>query len=99
VRAKATIEDISLPELDRVVAILQSDSTLRLRIEGYTDSEGTDARELKLSTRRAEAVERYLTKQGIAVTRMDFIGYGRRSLLRLTIRMRAGRRTGAWRWC
>jgi outer membrane protein OmpA-like peptidoglycan-associated protein len=77
VRAKATIEDISLPELDRVVAILQSDSTLRLRIEGYTDSEGTDERELKLSTRRAEAVERYMMKQGIAVTRLDFIGYGK----------------------
>jgi OOP family OmpA-OmpF porin len=77
VRAKATIEDISLPELDRVVAVLQSDSTLRLRIEGYTDSEGTDARELKLSNRRAEAVMRYMMTQGIAVTRLEFIGYGK----------------------
>jgi outer membrane protein OmpA-like peptidoglycan-associated protein len=77
VRAKATIEDISLPELDRVVAVLESDPTLRLRIEGYTDSEGTDERELKLSNRRAEAVMRYMMKQGIAVTRLDFIGYGK----------------------
>ena len=76
VRAKAVIEDVSLNELDRVVSILQSDSTLRLRIEGYTDSEGTDARNLKLSNRRAQAVERYMEKQGIPASRMDFIGYG-----------------------
>lgn len=77
VRAKATIEEVSLSELDRVVSILQSDTVLRLRIEGYTDSEGPDAREVKLSTRRAKAVYSYLVKQGIAPVRMDYIGYGK----------------------
>ena len=76
VRAKAVIEEISLNELDRVVSILQSDTVLRLRIEGYTDSEGTDARNLNLSNRRAKAVEKYMEKQGIPASRMDFIGYG-----------------------
>jgi outer membrane protein OmpA-like peptidoglycan-associated protein len=77
VRAKAIIEPVSLPDLDRVVEVLQSDSTLRLRIEGYTDSEGPDAREIALSTRRARAVYHYLAKKGIAVSRMDYIGYGK----------------------
>lgn len=77
VRARATIEPISFTELDRVVAILQSDSTLRLRIEGYTDSEGPDARELALSNRRARSVYRFLVKKGIAPARMDYIGYGK----------------------
>jgi outer membrane protein OmpA-like peptidoglycan-associated protein len=76
VRAKARIEPGSLSELDRVVSILQSDTVLRLRIEGYTDSEGTDARNLNLSIRRAKAVELYLVKQGIPAARMDFVGYG-----------------------
>jgi outer membrane protein OmpA-like peptidoglycan-associated protein len=76
VRAKAVIEDISLNELDRVVSILQSDTVLRLRIEGYTDSEGTDARNMNLSIRRARAVEKYMEKQGIPASRMDYIGYG-----------------------
>jgi len=76
VRAKATIENISLHELDRVVAILQSDSTLRLRIEGYTDSEGTDERNQKLSDRRARAVFHYLSLNGIDPQRMDYVGYG-----------------------
>lgn len=77
IRAKANIEPISLNELDRVVEVLQSDTTLRLRIEGYTDSEGPDARELALSTRRAHSVYKYLVKKGIAPARMDYIGYGK----------------------
>jgi outer membrane protein OmpA-like peptidoglycan-associated protein len=76
VRAKATIENISLHELDRVATILLSDSTLRLRIEGYTDSEGTDARNQKLSDRRARAVFHYLSLNGVDPERMDYIGYG-----------------------
>ncbi len=76
VRAKAIIEPSSLGELDRVVQILNSDSTLRLRIEGYTDSEGTDERNLNLSTRRARAVEKYLEKEGIPASRMDYEGFG-----------------------
>src|ERR1700754_372730 len=76
VRARATIENISLHELDRVVSILQGDSTLRLRIEGYTDSEGTDERNQKLSDRRAKAVFHYLALQGIDPERMDYVGYG-----------------------
>jgi outer membrane protein OmpA-like peptidoglycan-associated protein len=76
VRAKAIIEKNSLPELDRVVYILQSDSVLRLRIEGNTDSEGTDERNQRLSMRRARAVFFYLQKQGIPAGRMDYIGYG-----------------------
>ncbi len=77
VRAKANIEPVSLNELDRVVEVLESDTTLRLRIEGYTDSEGPDAREIALSTRRAHSVYKYLVKKGIAPTRMDYIGYGK----------------------
>jgi outer membrane protein OmpA-like peptidoglycan-associated protein len=76
VRAKDKIEAISLNELDRVVEILNADTTLRIRVEGYTDSEGTDERNLNLSTRRAHAVERYLEKQGIAAGRMDYAGFG-----------------------
>ena len=67
---------ISNSELDRVVEILQADSTLRLRVEGHTDTEGTDERNQKLSDRRARAVVHYLEKHGIAPERMESIGYG-----------------------
>jgi outer membrane protein OmpA-like peptidoglycan-associated protein len=76
VRAKAIIEKNSLPELDRVVTILQADTTLHLHIEGHTDSEGTDERNLSLSTRRARSVYKYLVSQGIPAPRMDYKAYG-----------------------
>ncbi|HXB05832.1 MAG TPA: DUF5723 family protein [Puia sp.] len=76
VRAKATIEVVSFSELDRVVDILQEDSTLRIRIEGHTDSEGTDQRNQKLSDRRARAVYNYLVFKGIKPERMEYKGFG-----------------------
>jgi outer membrane protein OmpA-like peptidoglycan-associated protein len=77
VRAKAVIEPVSTNELDRVVEVLKYDTTLRIRIEGYTDSEGPDEREIKLSERRAHAVVVYLDKHGVNPARMDWVGYGK----------------------
>jgi OmpA-OmpF porin, OOP family len=81
VRAKATIEAVSYGELDRVVQVLLEDSALRMRIEGYTDSEGPDEREVKLSLKRANAVARYLQMQGIPASRLDVVGYGKKKPL------------------
>ncbi len=71
VRAKAVIEKNCFPELDRVLEILQADTTLHLHIEGHTDSEGTDARNQALSKRRAKAVMHWLVSKGIPASRMD----------------------------
>jgi outer membrane protein OmpA-like peptidoglycan-associated protein len=76
VRAKSVIEKNSYSELDRVVAILLADTALRLHIEGHTDSEGTEERNLALSTRRAKAVLEYLIAHGVPASRMDFKAYG-----------------------
>src|SRR5262249_9804889 len=58
-RAKSNIAKICLPELDRVVKILKGDTSLRLVIQGHTDSEGTEQRNAALSVRRAKAVKEY----------------------------------------
>jgi outer membrane protein OmpA-like peptidoglycan-associated protein len=76
IRARADVEPSSLHELDRVVSILQADSTLRLHIQGHTDSEGTDERNQSLSLRRAKAVKAYLVSKGISAQRMDCRAYG-----------------------
>ncbi|MDO6433021.1 DUF5723 family protein [Flavitalea sp. BT771] len=76
VRAKANIEKNCLPELDRIVTILKSDSSLRLVIQGHTDSEGTVERNAALSVRRAKAVKQYLVSQGIAPDRLETHAYG-----------------------
>ena len=47
-----------------------------LEIQGHTDSSGPDMYNLELGEARAEAVRRYLSKQGIALNRMSTISYG-----------------------
>ncbi|HEV8231845.1 MAG TPA: OmpA family protein [Thermoanaerobaculia bacterium] len=47
-----------------------------LEIQGHTDSTGPDMYNLELGEARAEAVRRFLSKQGIALNRMSTISYG-----------------------
>ena len=47
-----------------------------LEIQGHTDSTGSQDYNMKLGSERAEAVRRYLNKQGVALNRMSTISYG-----------------------
>jgi outer membrane protein OmpA-like peptidoglycan-associated protein len=62
--------------LNEIVALLQRESGVRVRIEGHTDSDGTDATNQDLSERRADAVRQYLTSKGIASARLEIQGFG-----------------------
>ena len=48
-----------------------------LEIQGHTDSSGVALYNYKLGEARAEAVRRYLSKQGIALNRISTISYGK----------------------
>jgi outer membrane protein OmpA-like peptidoglycan-associated protein len=50
----------------------------RIRIEGHTDSIGSDAANMDLSRRRARAVGEALAEAGIDGSRLDLEGYGAR---------------------
>ncbi|MBG7616438.1 OmpA family protein [Brevundimonas sp. BAL450] len=47
-----------------------------LEIQGYTDSTGPESYNDELGQARAEAVRRYLNRQGVALNRMSTISYG-----------------------
>jgi outer membrane protein OmpA-like peptidoglycan-associated protein len=47
-----------------------------IRVDGHTDSQGSDAYNDRLSIRRAESVKRWLADHGIAAARMTTHGYG-----------------------
>ena len=47
-----------------------------LEIQGYTDSTGTPQHNDELGQQRAEAVRRFLNRQGVALNRMATISYG-----------------------
>jgi OOP family OmpA-OmpF porin len=46
-------------------------------LHGWTDAIGSDEYNLKLSQRRADSVESYLTKQGVPASRLTAIGKGK----------------------
>ena len=48
-----------------------------LEIQGHTDATGSPEYNMNLGESRAEAVRRYLSKQGIALNRMSTISYGK----------------------
>jgi outer membrane protein OmpA-like peptidoglycan-associated protein len=73
---KAAIMAISFEMLKEVGQALKDHPELNVRIEGHTDSKGSDKYNLKLSDRRAKAVRNFLLKQGIGAERMVAIGYG-----------------------
>ncbi len=74
---KSIIRPISFRILDAVVDIIKSNPDLRkVRIEGHTDSKGTDAYNDRLSQRRANAVREYLLSHGVEASRLVAVGYG-----------------------
>ncbi len=74
--AKDQLNQKSKKLLDKIATILQQSPHLKIEVGGHTDSDGTSKRNLALSKRRAEAVKRYLLKQGIVPDRIKAVGYG-----------------------
>lgn len=48
-----------------------------MRVVGHTDSVGSDAYNMDLSNRRANAVNNLLVQRGVADSRIDIVGYGK----------------------
>ena len=55
---------------------MKTDKKAKLRIEGYTDSIGSESYNMELSRKRAQAVANYLISQGIDATRLMVIPMG-----------------------
>jgi outer membrane protein OmpA-like peptidoglycan-associated protein len=73
---KATIKPVSFPLLNEVAQALKDNPTIKVEVQGHTDSVGNDKFNLKLSQKRAESVKAYIVKQGVAADRMVPKGYG-----------------------
>lgn len=72
--AKLRPESIAI--LNSAAATLKEWGEVKVEVAGHTDSVHSDAYNLRLSQRRAEAVRAYLIKQGIAADRLTAKGYG-----------------------
>ncbi|SMG11014.1 Outer membrane protein and related peptidoglycan-associated (lipo)proteins [Marivirga sericea] len=74
--ASDVIRSQSLPILDKVVTVMEENPDYKLKISGHTDNQGDDDANLLLSHKRAQATKKYLMDQGIAILRLDAVGYG-----------------------
>ena len=63
--------------LAKVSGILQAYPGLKVQVEGYTDSVGSDQYNQKLSENRADAVRDFLVTQGVQTDNISATGYGK----------------------
>ena len=73
---KATLRQEDVSELDKNVEALKAWGDVNIEVAGHTDSMGSDAYNMKLSQRRAEAVRNFLISRGVAADRLTAKGYG-----------------------
>ena len=77
--ARATLTRSSYSILDEVVAVMAEFPDLILSIQGHTDAQGDDDKNLELSKSRADSVMKYLVDKGVDATRLSTIGLGETS--------------------
>jgi outer membrane protein OmpA-like peptidoglycan-associated protein len=76
---KADLRPGALRNLYPLVTFLQKYPERHVLIEGHTDSVGSDAFNLDLSQRRADAVRDFLLQNGVNATQLATHGYGKAS--------------------
>jgi OOP family OmpA-OmpF porin len=72
----ARLRPESIAVLDSAAATLREWGEVRVEVAGHTDSVHSDAYNLRLSQRRAEAVRAFLIDRGVAAARLTARGYG-----------------------
>ncbi len=72
--AKLKAESTSI--LDQAVNVLNQQVGVSVRVEGHTDSRGSDAYNMTLSDKRARSVVVYLVSKGIDAARLTSAGMG-----------------------
>jgi len=74
---KAVIKKQYYKNLDGVAADINKDQSIKVEVQGHTDSIGSEKYNMGLSKRRANAVRNYLIKKGgVAPDRLTAVGYG-----------------------
>ncbi len=63
--------------LSKVVQVMQKDPLIKIELDAYTDSRGSDDANLKMSQKRADAAVNYMVQHGISKTRVSGKGLGK----------------------
>ena len=80
VTGKSELLPAAQDQLDQVASALKDQGEIKpMVVEGYTDSVGSDATNLKLSKDRADSVRSYLVSKGIPSDKISSVGKGKAS--------------------
>jgi OmpA-OmpF porin, OOP family len=74
---KADLLPAAYPVLDKLADAMKSNPNYKWSVEGYTDSKGKDASNIKLSERRAQSVVNYLVSKGVDKNVFTIKGFGK----------------------
>jgi len=72
----ANLKPTAKERLAKVAGILIAYPDIRVEIDGYTDSTGSDAFNMQLSEQRSESVRSYLSSQGVSQNVITTQGFG-----------------------
>ncbi|HZU27609.1 MAG TPA: OmpA family protein [Bryobacteraceae bacterium] len=75
--ARYNLRPAAQVKLARLSGIVISHPGLKLQVEGYTDSVGSDEYNMRLSQKRADSVREYLISQGIGPDLVTAQGFGK----------------------
>jgi OmpA-OmpF porin, OOP family len=73
---KADLKTEAQPILEDLVAFLQKNPTMKIEIGGYTDADGLEKANQKLSEARAKSVYDFIVSKGISSNQLAWKGYG-----------------------
>src|SRR5665213_280966 len=72
-----TVQPGAIQSLDNVARFMQQHPMMKIRVQGFTDSRGSDELNDALSQRRAQAVSNALQSSGVDPSRLQAIGRGK----------------------
>lgn len=76
---KATIKEQSLPEINRILKLMNENPELSFEVQGHTDNTGNATLNQALSEQRAAAIVAKLVEMGISPSRLTAKGFGQSS--------------------
>jgi type IX secretion system PorP/SprF family membrane protein len=73
---KTELDERSFRILDQLVDFMKQNPTIKIELQGHTDSDGSASANQKLSEGRAKSAMDYMVNKGISPARMTAKGYG-----------------------
>ncbi len=71
-----SVNNYSLRSLDKIVEAMRRCATLEIQIAGHADADGQESSNQTLSEKRAQAVLKYISGQGVNDRRLKYNAYG-----------------------